>query len=94
VVRPNLTNWASGQHSPLEVDKLSHLLLFHELRIRAVIDDVFSKNRGSERGVDLFGIDILQLAVEDEFVALCADIDGHLPPEHDEGEHIAMLRKC
>jgi len=65
--------------------------LFHELRVGAVIDDVFAENRGCERRVDLFGIDILQLAVEDKFIALCADIDSHLPPEHNEGEHIAVL---
>jgi hypothetical protein len=65
--------------------------LFHELRIGAVIDDVFAENRGGERGVDIFSIDILQLAVEDEFIALCADIDSHFPPKHDEGKHIAVL---
>ena len=70
---------------------MSHLLLFHELRVGAVIDDVIAENWRGVRGVDLFGVDILQLAVEDEFVALRADIDSHLPPEHDEGEHIAVL---
>ena len=91
MVRPNLTNWASCQHSPLEAGNLSHLLLFHELRVGAVIDDVFAENWRGERGVDVFGTDIPQLAIEDEFVALRADIDSHFPPEHDEGEHIAVL---
>ena len=91
MVRPNLTNWASCQYSSLDADNVSHLLLFHELRVGTVIDDVLAENWGGERGVDIFSIDILQFAVEDEFIAFGADIDSHLPPEHNEGEHIAVL---
>jgi hypothetical protein len=50
----------------------SYLLLLHELRVGAIVDNMATENGGSERGVDLLGIDIAQLAIEDELVSLGA----------------------
>jgi hypothetical protein len=41
--------------------------------------------------VDLLGANIADLAVQDEVVALGADIDGRLLSEQNEGEAIAIL---
>lgn len=69
----------------------AHLLLLHQLGIGAVVDNVLAKDRGSERAVDLLGIDILVLAVEDEVVALGVEADRHLAAKEDEREDIAVL---
>lgn len=50
----------------------SYLLLLHELSIGAIVDDVTTEDGGSEGGVNLFGIHITKLAIEDELVALGA----------------------
>ncbi len=70
---------------------LHEFLLLHELAVWAVVDDVGAEDWGGEAGVDLFRVDVLELAVEDEFVALGADVDGRLLAEEDEREDIAML---
>jgi len=41
--------------------------------------------------VDLFSVDILELSVEDEVVALGSQADGGLFAEKDEGEDVAVL---
>jgi hypothetical protein len=69
----------------------THLLLFHKLRVGAVVDDVLAKHRRAQRGVDLLGVDVLDLAVENEVVALGVEAHGHLAPEQDEGEDVAVL---
>lgn len=51
---------------------LTDLLLLHELGIGAIVDNVATENRGGERRVDFFGVDIAQLAIENELVALGA----------------------
>lgn len=71
---------------------MPYLLLFHELGIGAVVDDILAENRGSEDAVDLFGAHVAKFAVEDEIVALGANTYGRLLAEEDEGENIAMLR--
>lgn len=69
----------------------THPLLLHELAVGAVIDDIPAKDRRGQDTVDLLGIDILGLAIQDELVALGADIDGGLLAEENEGENIAKL---
>jgi hypothetical protein len=72
--------------------RYAHLLLLHKLRVRAVVDDVLAENRGGQRGVDFLGVDILDLAIENEVVAFSVQTHSHLAAEEDEGEHIAVLR--
>ena len=69
----------------------THLLLLHELRVGAVVHDILAKDRCAERGVDLFGVDVLDLSVEDEVVACGVETNSHLATEEDEGKDIAIL---
>lgn len=69
----------------------AYLLLLHELGVGAVVDDILAEHRGGERVVDLLSVDVLQLAIEDEVVALGAQADGGLLAEKNEGEDIAVL---
>jgi hypothetical protein len=53
----------------------TNLFLFHQFRVGAIIHDILSENRGTEDGVDLLGIHILELAIQDELIALCSQIN-------------------
>ena len=67
------------------------LLLLHELRVGAVIDNIPTKDRSGENSVDLLGVDVAKLAVEDKLVALGSHVDGGLLAEQDEGKDVAVL---
>lgn len=67
------------------------LLLLHELGVGAVVYDVGAEDGDRERAVDLLCVDVFELAVQDEFVALDAEVDGCFLAEEDEGEDIAVL---
>lgn len=71
-----------------------YLLLLHQLGVRAVVDDVLAKHRGSQNVVNLLGVDVLELAIEDEVIAGQAYCDGRLLSEEDKGEYIAVLIAC
>ena len=58
------------------IGKELYLLLFHEFRVGAVVDNVGSEDRRCKLAVDFFGVDILQLSIEDELVAFNAEVDG------------------
>lgn len=66
-------------------------LLLHELAVGAVVDDILPEHGGGQDTVDILGVDILGLAVQDEFVAVGAYVYGGLLPKEDEGEDIAEL---
>lgn len=68
-----------------------YLLLLHELRVGTVVNHIFSKDRGCEDCVDFLGVDVLQLAVQYEFVARRSDVDGCFLAEENEGKDIAIL---
>lgn len=65
--------------------------MLHELRIRAVIDNVLAKHRRGKRGVDFLSIDVLDLSVEDEVVASGVEANCHLAAEKDKRKDIAVL---
>jgi hypothetical protein len=69
----------------------THLLLLHELRVRAVIDDTSTENRRGKLSVDLFGVHVLELAIEDELIALRSKVYSRLLSEENEGEDVAIL---
>lgn len=50
-----------------------------------------SKDGSSQRRVNLLGAHITQLAVQDELIALGAQVHGGLLAEEDEGENVAVL---
>lgn len=70
---------------------ISHLLLFHELGVGAVVDDILSKDRSGEDAVDLLSRDVLELSVKDEIVSGRAKSDSGFLSEEDKGEDIAVL---
>ena len=70
---------------------MAHLLLLHELRVGTVIDDILAEHGSREGRVDLLGIDILDLSVEDKVVASSVEADRHLATEEDKGEDWAIL---
>lgn len=72
---------------------MAYLLLLHELRVGAVIDDVTAKNGCGQDGVDLLCVHVAQLAVQDEIVALGTETDSHFLSKEDKGENVAMLQR-
>ncbi len=57
------------------VSEMTNLFLFHELRIGNVVYYILPKNRCSQDRVYLFGIQILQLPVQNELIAFRAKVD-------------------
>lgn len=70
-----------------------YFLLLHELGVGAIVHDILSENRSSEWAVDLFGIDVLELSVQDKVIALGAKADGGGLAKQDEGKDVAVLYK-
>ena len=68
-----------------------HLLLLHQLRIWAVIHDISPKHRCRERTIHLLRVDIPQLPVQDEIIALRSQAHRRLLAQQDEREDIAVL---
>lgn len=71
--------------------KLDQFLLFHELRVRTVVDDIAAKYGDRERAINLLGVDVLKLSVENEFVAIEPEIAGDFPAKECEGEDVTIL---
>ncbi len=69
----------------------SDLLLFHQLRIRAIVYHALTKYRSCERAIDFLRVDIFQLSVEDELVALLPKTHCRLFPEQNKGKDFAIL---
>jgi len=67
------------------------LFLFHELRVWAVVHDIGTEHRRSQRTVYLLCIDILELPVKDEVVAFHAQANRGLLAKQDECEDITIL---
>lgn len=70
-----------------------YLLLLHELRVGAVVDNSGTENWGGEFCVDLLGVHVLEFAIKDELVASSSQVYGRLLSEKDKGEDIAILLK-
>ena len=90
-MRPNLTNWNYVSAVITTERNQTHLLLLHQLRVGAVIDNILTKDGSSQRAINLFCVNILELSVEDEVVAFCIEADSHLAAEENKGEDIAVL---
>ncbi len=61
------------------------------LVVRAIVHDIFAEHWCGKDGIDLFGIDVPDLAIQNEVVALGSEVDSGLLSEKDEGEAVAML---
>jgi hypothetical protein len=70
---------------------VADLLLLHELGIGAIVDNVLAKDGSGQNRVDVLGVDVLELSVQNKVVALSADVDGGLLAEQDKGVDVAVL---
>jgi hypothetical protein len=70
---------------------ISDLLLLHQFSIGAVIYHVRAENRRRQGGVDLFSVDVLELRIENELVALDSKANCRFPAQEYEGKDIAVL---
>lgn len=71
--------------------RISHLLLLHELGVGAVIDNILAKDGSGEDGVNLLSRDVLEFSVENKVVSGGAHGNGGFLAEEDKGEDIAEL---
>ena len=51
-----------------------YLLLLHKFGVRTVIDNVRSEDGRCKLAVDFFGVDILQLSIEDKLIAFNTEV--------------------
>ena len=68
----------------------AYLLLLHQLSIWAVVHDISPKHRCRERTIHLLCVDISQLPVQDEVIALRSQAHRRLLAQQDEREDIAV----
>jgi hypothetical protein len=68
-----------------------HLLLLHQLGIRAVIHHTLPEHGRSERSVNFLCIDVLVFCVQDEIVAFCSQAYCGLLPKQYESEDVSIL---
>lgn len=69
----------------------SYFLLFHQLRIWAIVYHALAKNWGRQRCIDRFRIDIFQLSIQYEFVSFRAQTHGDFFAEENKGKYITIL---
>jgi hypothetical protein len=72
-------------------EQLPYLLLFHQLRIRTIVDNILAENWCGKGAVNILGVDMAEFAIQDELVALGANIDSSFLAEQDKGENVAIL---
>lgn len=70
---------------------VNYLLLFHELCVWHIVDDIFSEDWGRQDRVYFLGIDVFDLSIQDELIAFGSKIDSHFPAEEYECIDIAIL---
>lgn len=68
-----------------------NLLLFHELGIRAIINDVFPKAGSRQHRVNFLSVDIFEFPIQDELIPLWSKVDCNFPAQQNERENIAIL---
>lgn len=68
-----------------------YLLLFNELGIWAVVHNIRPEDRRGQLAIDFLGIDVLQLSIENELVAIRSEVYGRLLAQENECEDIPML---
>lgn len=73
--------------------RLSYLFLLHQFRIRTVIHNTSTKDRCCKWVVDLLGVDIFELAVQNKFIPFRPQTHCRLLAKQDEGKYIAVLNQ-
>ncbi len=56
------------------LDCPTNLLLLHQFRVWAVVDYILSKDWCGKNSINLIRVDILQLAIENEIIALSPQV--------------------
>lgn len=69
----------------------TYLLLFHQLPVRTIVNDVGAKHWRGKGTINLLRIDIFQLAIENELIPFGAQIYCRLSSKQDESEDITVL---
>jgi len=70
----------------------TYLLLLHEFGVGAIIHNIATKNGCRKRRVDFLSADVSKLAVENKFIAFCAQVNSGLFAQENESEDIAVLQ--
>lgn len=60
--------------TPANTNCPTDLFLLHQLGVRAVIDHILSKDRCGQDSINFLRVDIFQLAIENEVVALSTQV--------------------
>jgi len=68
-----------------------NLFLLHELRVRAVIDNISAKDRRCQRAVDLLGIYVFKFPIEDKLIPFRAQTHSGLLAQQHKRKDIAVL---
>lgn len=76
------------------MSRTTYPLLFHELAVGAVVNNILAEDWGGQDTVNFLGVHILLLAVQDEFVSIRSNIDGRFLSEKHKGEDVAKLLQC
>lgn len=67
---------ALGTRGVMSYQKEVYLLLLHKFRVGTVVDNIRSEDGCCKLAVDFFGVDVLQLSIEDELVAFNSKVDS------------------
>jgi hypothetical protein len=77
---------------PLAFWKMAtYTFLVHQPLIRAIVHHSLSKYRGRELAIDLFGVQVGVLAIENEIISSLAEEYSCWFPEENEGETVPVL---
>jgi hypothetical protein len=82
-----------GLEGLLREAKLDKLFLLHKLGVGAIVYDIATEDRNCKGTVDLFGVGVLESAVEDKVVAFDSEAADNLAAKEDKGEDVAVLEK-
>lgn len=74
-----------------ERELMHHHLRHHTHGVGHVVGDSFAKHRGGQSGVDVFGVQVVVLAVEEQRGGFAAQQVGERAPDHGETEHGSIL---
>lgn len=82
-----------GLEGLLREAKLDKLFLLHKLGVGAIVYYIATEDGDCEGTVDLFGVGVLESAVEDKVIAFDPKAADYLAAKEDKGEDVAVLEK-
>lgn len=75
----------------LRQTKFDKSFLFHEFRVGAIVYDIRTEDWRRQRGINLFGVEIIVATIQDEIVAVDAKVACDPLAEKNERENIPVL---